>query len=393
MSIMESEIRNNSIITEAVTEMMMDQEPAQRIGYVKYAMEAMVKPEGQNTMLDKLYKDVSKIEGVDFGRIPDSKGDITKYQYYEQMYDSLELLNKLCEGEKTANLITANKLHQILLDATPDFVLGFRFNDFVVTSTYKCMVAALYEMINICIVDATSHLRKKLSGKPPMKPNDVRMMTKNVNSFIKLYENGQWNLIVKHLKQNGKVIAEESVVSFSKDEDGNSFLASLAMEDTFVRKIVDNAVDAQKVGKNVYDSTKTFIKETPAKLGTMYSNANTKHPILTKGATFIAGLIALLIIIRKAFKLYFKGAAKIKESVQNEAEILKANIANDADQTTDAVEKQRNLLERMEKVSDVIEYKVLKTEKEAQKELAEDNRRDFSGNEIRTLVPGSDFSF
>ena len=47
----------------------------------------------------------------------------------------------------------------------------------------------------------------------------------------------------------------------------------------------------------------------------------------------------------------------------------------------------------MEKVSDVIDYKILKMEKEASKDMAESNRSEFSPQEIQQMTPpSSDFS-
>lgn len=386
MNTVEADIRNNDIITEALTEMMMDQEPSQRIGYMRYAMEAMVRPETQNQMLDKLYRDVAQIESVDFGKIPDSKGDITKYVYYQQMYDSIELINRLCEGSQTPNVVTMNKLHQILLDAVPDFTFGFRANDFVVTSTYKCLVKDLYEMINICIVDATAHLRKKLTGRNEMKANEVRMMTKTVNNFIKIYESGQWSIIMKTLKTNGKVIAVESFThtGFAVESNGQTLLTNLAMEPAEEGNLTDMINGAETLANG--------IKAVPGavkNLGTAMWEGIKKLPT---GAKVVGIIIALWFIIRVSIKLFFKGSAKIKDCVEQNSEIIKANIANDMNQSEDAIEKQRDLLQRMEKTSDVIEYKILKAEKEARKELAEENKSNYSGSELKQIT-GSDFAF
>ena len=95
------ELRDNSIVMESFHEMAISQEGRDRIKYIDIVTEAFANPTKQAGLLNKLFNEVQKVEAIDFGKIPDSKGDLTKYAYYHQMYQCIEVLNDLVEGNVT----------------------------------------------------------------------------------------------------------------------------------------------------------------------------------------------------------------------------------------------------------------------------------------------------
>ena len=359
-------LRGNSIVMENLSEMMLAQEGRKKLHYTDYALEALVNPEGQAVFLDKLYKETQKLEGIDFGRIPDTRGDITKYQYYDQLNDEIELINKLAEGNQTPSIISMNKLHQILLDARGDFAFGFKSDNYVIINTYKCLALALFEMANICTVDVTNYLRAKLSITLNKKTSsEIRSMTKTVNQFIKLYESGQWATMMKAFKS------------------GKALESATAMEGDW--SVTVNGADPKALwsgAKKVGSAAKDVLKGIPELVGKI---TGTK---LGKVGVAVTAIIALLWIIRKAFYLFFHGAGNLKQILKNNAEILKVSISNDGE----GVEAQKKLLSHLEKASDVIEYNILKTEREANADNAKADREVFDPNEFRN-ISGSDFEF
>ena len=99
----------------------------------------------------------------------------------------------------------------------------------------------------------------------------------------------------------------------------------------------------------------------------------------------------LLLILRPLTYLFMHGAAKLKDSIKNNSEILKASITNGSN-TVDGTEAQKKLLEKLEKCSDVIEYNIIKSEREASADMKKADREEFNPNEIRNLS-GADFEF
>lgn len=350
-----SELRSNDIIMESFHDMMIAQEGKDKIKYIDAVTEAFGNPTKQANLLNKLFKEVQKIEEIDFGKIPDSKGDLTKYVYYNQMYQCIEVLNNLVEDHPTPNLTSMNKLHQILLSARPDFTFGYRTDNFVIISTYNLMVTTLYEMINVCIVDATEYLRAKLSMSTPTA-KQMRWVAKTANQYIKMYENGQWSTLMKTFKSNGNSI----------------MVANEADTDDARVNLIDSAVGL--VGKLKGASTKVIdgFKNIPG------------------SAKVVVILITLFVILRKAIYYFITGAGKLSDRLKNNIAILKASTS--AESAPTALEKQKWMLTKMENLSDTIDYKIVKSEKAAEVEMKKADREEFNPQEINN-ISGSDFEF
>ena len=372
-----NEFYSNEIILEAFQEMQADQIGRDKIGYVDAAMEAIANPSAQATIMNKLFKETQKIDEIDFGKIPDSKGDITKYVYYDQLYDSIELINELMKGNQTENVVAMNKLHQILLNARADFVFGFKVNNYIVTSMYKVMVANLHEMIDICIVDVTEYIRNNLNmsmDKKSMKK--VRWVTSNVKNFIKMYESGQWNTLIKYMRTNASKKAYEA-------------MALEAEGDVLPQQ--KSALDLMNMGTCAFNKFKggitaagDLIKQAPS----TFKAAGA--PV--KGLAIVGIIISALMIIRTGIKYFFLGVANISKNLRNQAALLKSATKSDSEDQT-GYGFRKKILNTMEKVSDVIDYKILKMEKEASKDMAESNRNEFSRQEIQQMTPPSSGDF
>ena len=373
-----NEFYSNEIILEAFQEMQADQIGRDKIGYVDAAMEAIANPSAQATIMNKLYKETQKIDEIDFGKIPDSKGDITKYAYYDQLYDSIELINELMKGNQTENIVAMNKLHQILLNARADFVFGFKVNNYIVTSMYKVMVANLHEMIDICIVDVTEYIRNNLNmsmDKKSMKK--VRWVTSNVKNFIKMYESGQWNTLIKYMRTNASKKAYEAM---ALEAEGDVLPQQKSALD-----LMNMGTSALNKFKGGISSAGDLIKQAPDAFKTASA------PV--KGLAIVGIIISALMIIRAGIKYFFLGVANISKNLRNQAALLKSATKSDSEDQT-GYGFRKKILNTMEKVSDVIDYKILKMEKEASKDMAESNRSEFSRQEIQqmTTPSSSDFS-
>ena len=354
------ELRGNEIVMESFQDMMMSQAGKDRIKYVEIVTEAFANPTKQANLLNKLFKEIQKVEEIDFGKIPDSKGDITKYVYYNQMYQCIEVLNDLVEDHPTPNVTNMNKLHHILLQAKPDFTFGYRTENFVIITTYNLMVTSLYEMINVCAVDATEYLRAKMSMQlttPTAK--QMRWVSKTTGQFIKMYENGQWNTLMKSFKSGGSVVATEATVDIKIDTRTN--IANGIGE---LPGKVSNAASTMASGaKNIFN----------------------KIPMAGK---VIVASISLFIIIRAVIYYFINAAGKLSDRLKNITSILRANVSAETSPT--ALEKQKKMLNQMENISDVIDYKIVKSEKAAELEMKTANKAEFNPQEI-TSISGNDF--
>lgn len=346
---------SNAILLENFISMQKDQVGRDKFGYVDIAMEAVSNTQVQPEILNKLYKDIQKIEEIDFGKIPDSKGDLTRYVYYEQMSDCINILNDLLKSNPTDNLNAMNKLHQILLHAVDDYRFGFKVNNFIIISTYNLMVTNLYEMINVCIVDATEYLRAKLKmNVDKSTKKKMRFVTNNVLMYIKMYESGQWNTLMKAFRSKAVASAYENITTD-------------AMEAGTISEIVDLAKNAKGGISGLFSQAKNIF---------------TNSPMFMK---VIGILITLLFILRGAVKYFFSGAGKISDKIKEQVKLVKA-VQQADDRDTSSTKYESKVLDMMENVSDTIDYKIFKTEKKTETELAQSNRDNFSPSDLKPVA-------
>ena len=360
--ILYTDLRSNDVVMENFQDMAISQEGRDRIKYIDVVTEAFSNPTKNATLLNKLFKDIQKVEEIDFGKIPDSKGDITKYVYYDHMYKCIEVLNNLVENNPTPSITSMNKLHQILLAARPDFTFGYRTDNYIIINAYNLMVTSLYEMINVCAVDATEYLRAKLSMElttPTAK--QIRWVTKTTNQFIKMYESGQWATLMKSFKSSGHTM--------------------VATEASFTGSIT---VDSNSAGANFVKG----IQELPGKIKDVGTGTVKVLETIPKPVKIVSIIIALFFIMRKAIYYFINSAGKLSDRLKNISTILRANVSSENSPT--AVEKQKKMLNHLENVSDVIDYKIVKSEKAAAIEEKKANKADFSPQEI-TNISGADF--
>lgn len=332
------QVKSDSFIMENFRNMMMDQIGRDRIKYIEIATEAISSPSSQAQLLDKLYKDCKKIETIDFGKIADSKGNVTKYAYYDIIEDMIEIFESLGGGDSLENLTIIKKLQTILLNNAPDFMYGFRVNNDAIMNTYNLMVLTLHEMTSVCIIDATEFMRAKVKkGLSPAKLSKKNLMIVSIaKGFIREFETGQWSTIMKFYKSQGKDI-------------------------------------------------KVNTKPEPKPANEVF----TELIALPIGAIVILALVSLFFIIRLAVFYFYKTAGKVNGYIKENVEILKANVSVDNGVNMSEIEKQQFLLRKMENVSDMIEYRIYKIDKEAKAEVAKSNRENFSPKELQS----NDFEF
>ena len=192
-----------------------------------------------------------------------------------------------------------------------------------------------------------------------------------------MYESGQWNTLIKYMRTNASKKAYEA-------------MALEAEGDVLPQQ--KSALDLMNMGTSAFNKFKggitsagDLIKQAP--------NAFKAASAPVKGLAIVGIIISALMIIRAGIKYFFLGVANISKNLRNQAALLKSATKSDSEDQT-GYGFRKKILNTMEKVSDVIDYKILKMEKEASKDMAESNRSEFSRQEIQQMTPpsSSDFS-
>lgn len=339
MTIDEKALRSNSAVMEAFQELRLDQDVSDRAKYLDLAMEAAASPNGQ--LLNKLYRDILEHSDIDFGKVPDSKGDITRYYYYNQMADTINVLNKLTAGtplEDSANMKLMNRFHNMILNLRGDFEFGFRSGSDFLKITYNLYVMTLYELIEVCLCDYTDYLKETVKSDNGTKSKRVaksRMVVENALGIMRYYEDGTWKKIMTQMRS-----------------DGGNFLG---LQD------IDWSGAAGILGK---------------------------HPTLVKvvggiGIT-IAAIIAILWAIRKITYYFYSSRQKFSDYATSQAAILKANMSSEKE--ADAYAAQKKILDSLENAAAIADARIDRTTKAAEKAIHESNKEKYAPAELRAPI-------
>ena len=315
----------DDIVIEGITTLFNDQISSNKYKYMEIAKESVLNPEGKSKMIQKLYADIISKSNIDYGKIPLSKGNLTGYEYYENLSQTLSILNSLLEGKKVEELTLTNKLHDLIITCRSDYEMGFKFDIEFIKLTYNTLVMTLYDMINLCIVAYVDYLKEVKHVEFQFKTfkRSDRMVIKAAKDFIKSYEKGEWIKIIAYFKKNSS----------------------------------------------------NFV-------GTLLTLATIPTPVAI-GAGIVLGFVALLFSIRTLIYLYYSSAMKLNQYIKIQSEFLKVSIDSSSNDEGNSLDKQKRLLENLNSITSLIETKILKTEKDASKEIKESNSTNFTPHELK----------
>ena len=345
-------------ILEAFMDMRQAQPAKERLHYLDKVLEGSNQENA--ILLQKLYTDIISKSNIDFGSIPDSKGNILKYSEYKSMEAAISALNNLFEGKVSEDMKLLNGLHDMIISCRKDFEMGYNFDIEIIKIIYCTAVTSLHEMISLCVFEYTEKMRKTAGVNfnfANTKKKDI-LVLKNVRSLLKSYEKGQWKKMMD---------------AFRKDP--NLMKAGVANEG-----LIDFSVTANAAG----------IGKTIAGAG----HAITNSPLFIPVAV-IAAFILLFIIIRNLIYVFYCGAVSLRDYINVEKEIVDVAIKNESQNGTSAevVKKHSRISDKLHSIANFIEVKILNSDKQARKELEKSNRENFSSSDFSNQAFGADMEF
>lgn len=346
----------DEVVLEGLYQMRQDQPTKDRLKYGDIVFEGST--EKNAILLQKLYTDIIAKSNIDFGSIPDSRGNLVKYSGYPLMQQSMDRINVLFSGTPSEEVTLMNELHDMIVSCKNDFMYGFSMQNEFVKVTYNTSVMTLYELINLCILSYGKKLRNTKGidfefGK--VKKKDLIVM-KNAKSLIKGYKNGQWNTAMKAFRNN------PGLLNVSPATEG-----SLFGKDATLGEGIKSIVDA--VGK------------VPALI---------KVPLMA-----IAAIIGLLIVIRGLITLFWTGVVKLRDYTKVQQKFVDITIRTEEDEGADekTLKFHQKVSSKLEDISNFIEVRVLKSDSEAKSEIRKSNADNFQASDFTDAGFGGDVEF
>lgn len=289
---------------------------------------------------EKLYDSVINKGHIDFGAIPQSKGDIKQFKGYQSMVDTLNTISELGTEQKS----NVGKYVSIVLEAiqnisdlSPQYKKGFSLKSEYVMLEYNTYVYT-------CVQATTSLLY-------------------NFVDYVKRPDAPVYQITLKNNKTRADLFYFQQLQLFNK--------ANKNMQNNY-RKFLDSVSAGGKNDKQGF--TGEFIA----------------------GSAFIAAVaFAIVPVTRELIYRFYSLRANLSDALNMQANFLEMNKTcveyNDnftADKREKILKRQENLKEKLRKAADKIKVSEVKAQRESTRELKADNKK-LSVDSIRDDVSNS----
>ena len=171
-----------------------------------------------NTLVSNLYQSILNKDHIDFDNIPESKGDIFKYEGYKYMVEILSTIEKLM-------LKTPSKIDEVktVIEALSNiannkkiFEAGFKLEKEFIMLQYNLLVFACVEATSCLVASYVEFMKSPDQGEYIVIKNEKHpacLCIKNLEMFNKTIKNGDFsrvtNSILKYEEEN--FIGSESI--------------------------------------------------------------------------------------------------------------------------------------------------------------------------------------
>lgn len=321
-------------VLESFVEMRAAQPPRDRMHYFDVVLEGT--QESNADLIQKLYTDIISKSNIDFGLIPNSKGNLVHYKEYPLMQQSMDRINQLFKGQVSDEVSLMNQVHDMIINCKKDYEMGFTYDIEMIKLTYNISVMTLYELINLCILSYTKRMRANAGIKfdlGKMKKND-NIIFKNAQSLLKSYQSGQWAKLMTQVKKDHSILS--------------------------VKAPANEGITAASTFGEIVAAAGSFL--------------GAHIPL-----TIVISLVAIFLGVRKLIYYFYSGSAKVKDYVDTQKEFVNATIVSEKNEGVDekVVTKREKLLEKLDHVTRFIEGKIFRTNQKAKEEIAKSNVENF----------------
>lgn len=292
------------------------------------------------SLANKLYQHiVDKVDDIDFGTIPLSKGDVTKIDNYEQLTDCINIIAEILQQyhQDTNSIETVATALQNIIDRTDMFTKAYKLNVEMPIIIYNTMVLSVVSSVSFMISACIEFIK---SGDEGFQISlDKVALSKTMN-----------NVLFKDLAKFNKICSSGE---FDK-----------AME--YV----------------INQNTKNFTGMA------MYN--------LSSIAVFLGILLLIIPIIRELIFFFYYSRCKVSDYFEAQASLLTMNAYNIESNLTkgdkdkkEIANKQKKIAEKFKKLANAIKVKNKVGEANSQKDIKKLDDKKYKQDEVLDSIPDS----
>ena len=287
----------------------------------------------------KLYeKLIDKVDDIDFGEIPSTKGDITKLSNYTNMMECVDILKDLLKEfkESTSTILEIERAINNIKKRKELFEKGFRYNVELPIVIYSTMTLSVISSISFLISSCVEYIKM---------PN----------------------------KESFEVVIDRVALVKSKD---NLLFKNLArFNEACVKGQIDSSINEVMKGME-----KGFVGE---------------YGFLIGGVALVVLITCIIPLLRELIFFFYYSRTRVSDYFEVQANLLQMNIYNlesnqevDKDKKVKIMTKQSKLVERFRKISNFFAVKAKESENKTDRDIAHDNTK-YKTNDVLDSLPDS----
>lgn len=311
----------------------------------------------------KLYnKIVDKVDDIDFGTIPASKGDITKIGNYMEMMECIKIIYDILAHYKqpTTQIDILSEAVENLKSSKAIWEKAFAVKSEIPITFYNTIALSIVSGVSLLISSSIDFIKEPDNNSYTvsfdrvsyMKTKDKLLFT-NLDKFNKSYKKGDIKKLMDSLNK--------SVVKVGEAYENQKNIGGTLEESEYT-----SAMSIDEIGVMATLATGVFTAVTLGILITLVI------PILHE-------LTALLYCAKQSVSEYFEIQSKI---VQFNAENLKYNYTKSEKEIEKIYKKQTKIADLFKKISNAFAVKMNKSEKEAIKKIEQERKEKYKVDDL-----------
>lgn len=304
---------------------------------------ASVNEADQNQVLynlcGKLYeKLIDRVDDIDFGEIPSTKGDITKLSNYTNMMECVDILKNLLKEfkESTSTILEIEKAINNIKKRKELFEKGFRYNVELPIVIYSTMTLSVISSISFLISSCVEYIKM---------PN----------------------------KESFEIIVDRTALVKSKD---NLLFRNLAK--------FNEACMKGQIDESINSVMKSMEKGLVGEYG-----------FLLGGVALVVLITCIIPLLRELIFFFYYSRTRISDYFEVQANLLQMNVYNlesnkeiDKEKKAKIITKQSKLIDKFRKISRFFAVKVKESENKTDRDISMDNTK-YKTDDVLDSMPDS----
>lgn len=168
-------------------------------------------PYVSNTLVTNLYKSVLDKSYIDFGSIPESKGDLTKYEGYKNMMEVISIVKELSEkyDTKIPELNIVETAIENIITYRDIFEKGFKMNKSFIILQYNTLVLSCVHAVSSILISYVDFVKRPDKVEFSIINNSKfhldKLLFKNLEDFNESVKKGDFGKVLRNTLNEGSM--------------------------------------------------------------------------------------------------------------------------------------------------------------------------------------------